>query len=141
MHKKPQIMVLKAKELLYILFFLILGIAIIIAIFCLLFPKDKTDKSSGLYTKGVYSSAITIDNCTMDVAVTVSANSIDDMKLVNCPDSIKTSYPLLINSFNDVRKKVLSSQSLDISYEQDYQYTYAFLLDAVSHALHQAQNP
>lgn len=140
MKNNSRVMIFHLKELLYIVFFLLIGIALIILLFFLCFPKTKAEDKTSKYSQGIYSQSITVDDVTMDVAVNVDANTIKDLNLLNCPDEIRSSYPLLISSFEDVRKKVLSSQSLNITYDRDYAYTYEMILDAIEQSLKDAKN-
>lgn len=136
MEKRTKIVVLHARELIYTGIFVGLGILLIILIILMFKPKNKADEPiyepTGAYTAGVYSTSILLNGTPVDVSVTVDADHINSIELVNLSESVTTMYPLLEPSLNDIAQQVLQTQSIEnITYPEESQYTYALLMEAI----------
>lgn len=143
MEKRTKIVVLHARELIYTGIFVGLGILLIILIILMFKPKGKADdpinEPTGAYTAGVYSTSILLNGTPVDVSVTVDADHINSIELVNLSESVTTMYPLLEPSLNDIAQQICQTQSLEnITYPEDSQYTYALLMEAIKANLEKA---
>ena len=150
MSSKTRIVVLHMKEVIYTAIFLLLGLLMIILLLIMFGPsKDKETASSvqttsaltGQYLPGVYSTAIELNDNTFDVEVTVNADKIKAIRLVNLSETTKASYPLMEPVLNSLASQIYSSQSLeDIQYAGDRKYTSQVLLSAITDAVKKAEN-
>ena len=150
MSSKTKIVVLHMKEVIYPAIFLLLGLLMIILLLIMFGPsKDKetaasvqtTSALTGQYLPGVYSTAIELNDNTFDVEVTVNADKIKAIRLVNLSETTKASYPLMEPVLNSLASQIYSSQSLeDIQYAGDRKYTSQVLLSAITDAVKKAEN-
>ena len=96
---------------------------------------------SFLHVPGVYTSSITLNENTFDVEVTVNADRIKAIRLVNLNEATKASYPLMEPVLDSLASQIYSSQSLeDIQYAGDRKYTSQVLLSAITDAVKKAEN-
>lgn len=73
------------KELIYTGIFVALGILLILLLVYMFSPKEKnagSAEASDLYLPGVYTSSIMLGGNAIDVAVTVSADTIESIRLM-----------------------------------------------------------
>ena len=141
MSAKTQIIVLHMKEVIYTFVFAGLSILLIFLFLYMFLPnKDKTDNTeSATYTAGVYTSSILFKDSSIDVQVTVDANRISSISLVNLDESVATMYPLVEPALEELTEQILKKQSTeDISYSSGNQYTSLMLLEAIHSALEKA---
>lgn len=107
-------------------------------------PGKATSHTAGeksRYKPGVYTSSITLNDNTFDVEVTVNADKIKAIRLVNLSETTKASYPLMEPVLNSLASQIYSSQSLeDIQYAGDRKYTSQVLLSAITDAVKKAEN-
>jgi uncharacterized protein with FMN-binding domain len=122
-----------------------IGLGILIAIFGVILLRARaaeTPESEAvptLYVPGVYTSSVMIDDSALDVEVTVDADHINSISLVNLDEATETMYPLVRPSLEELSEQILASQSVeDVTYSKNNQYTCKLLLDAVSDALEKA---
>ena len=145
MSSKTKIIVLHMKEVVYTVIFLILAILLGVLIFFMFGPgKSMTASSivSSRFTPGVYRSSITLNNNTFDVEVTVDADRIKSVELVNLSESTKASFPLMEPALESLASQIYTKQSLEnIDYPSDQKYTSMVLLSAIEDALNKAENP
>ena len=125
------------KELIYTGIFVALGILLILLLVYMFSPKEKnagSAEASDLYLPGVYTSSIMLG-----VAVTVSADTIESIRLTNISETVETMYPLVQPALESLASQICSSQSLEnLTVPQESQYTSQILIDAVSRALQKA---
>lgn len=143
MGSQTKIVVVKAKELIYTGIFLILGIIFII-LFIAMFEKNKGNDTASTqkYIPGVYSSAITLGENTLNVSVTVDADTVSGVSIENLNQSITTMYPLLEPALNEINNQISVVDNVDdITYSKENQYTYIILNQAIKNALEQASIP
>ena len=150
MSSKTRIVVLHMKEVIYTAIFLLLGLLMIILLLIMFGPsKDKetaasvqtTSALTGQYLPGVYSTAIELNDNTFDVEVTVNADKIKAIRLVNLSESTSAMFPLMEPALESLASQIYSSQSLDdIQYSEDQKYTSMILLNAIESALKKAEN-
>lgn len=140
MGAQTKIVVVKAKEIIYTVIFLVLAILMILLLINMFGNgrKRKTE-SANKYIPGVYSSTITLGDSTLNVAVTVDANTISGVKIENLDETVTTMYPLLEPALEEINYQIANVDSIDdITYSKENQYTYIILNQAIKNALTQA---
>lgn len=144
---KTKIVVLHLKEVLFTALFAILGILLIAMVLVLVFPNEseKSSKSSNAlqkgntYIAGEYTTPVTLGNQTLHIRVKVSENEITEISFVDLTSEMKTMYPLLIPTLEDLSDQIIQNQSIDdVVYPDDRKYTSLVLLNAIKEALSQA---
>ena len=141
MSAKTQIIVLHMKEVIYTFVFAGLSILLIFLFLYMFLPsKDAADNTeSATYTAGVYTSSILFKNSSIDVQVTVDADRISSISLINLDESVTAMYPLVEPALDELAAQILQKQSMEgISYASDNQYTSLMLLEAINDALEKA---
>ena len=133
MKKKPRIMVLKLREIIYTLIFLALGIFLIVLLIHMFSGKAGAEASAdSKYVPGVYTSALLLGSRHVDVEVAVDEDRIQGIRLVDLDESVTAMYPLV--------EQILASQSVEqVALEEDSRYTGTLLLNAISNALSLAE--
>lgn len=142
MSSKTKIVVFKMKELVYTAIFLLLGIVLLILLYCMFFSKEKEtnlDAKESVYIPGIYTSSIVLGARTLDVEVSVNATQINSIRLVNLDEAVTTMYPLMESAIDNIELQMIYGQSVDsVTYTDDTKYTSQVLLDAVAEALEKA---
>lgn len=98
MSSKTRIIVLHMKEIIYTAVFLALAVVLAVILFFMFGPGKAASHTAGeksRYKPGVYTSSITLNDNTFDVEVTVNADKIKAIRLVNLSETTKASYPLM----------------------------------------------
>jgi uncharacterized protein with FMN-binding domain len=163
MSSNTKIVVLRSKELVYALIFLVLSVLIIIAALSLLQPKDdETDdevqtssssavitttsenitssQSTALYVPGIYSSVVSLGNVNMELNVAVDYDHINSITLTNLDETIETLYPLMSPTLSELSATIIADQSTDnITYPDDNRYTSMLLMQAINEAIDKAK--
>lgn len=143
MSGKTKIVVLHMKEVVYTIIFLILAIIMAVLLYVMFGQKkdeSKTTSSSSLYIPGVYTSSIHLNDNTFDLEVTVDADHIKQVRLVNLSESTTAMFPLMEPTLNALAEQLYETQSLDdITYSEDNKYTSLLLINAISEALDKAK--
>lgn len=142
MSSKTKIIVLHMKEVVYTAIFLLLAIALGILVF-FMFGHGKSMKTAvdtdARYTPGVYRSSIELGGNSFDVEVTVDADRIKSIQLVNLSESTSAMFPLMQPALVSLASQIYSTQSLEgIQYSSDQKYTSMMLLDAIRDAVDKA---
>ena len=140
MSSKTKIVVLKARELIYTGIFILLGILLILLLIFMFVPshKSKKAKETSGYTQGVYSSPLKLGENELELSVTVKDGK---AKSISLNKSIKTMYPLIEPSLNEINKQLPKVQNIDdIKFDGQSQYTYTLLKQAIKNALKKAQD-
>lgn len=144
MSSKTKIVVLHMKEVVYTIIFLILAILLGVLIFFMFGPGKSmatSGSNSGKYTPGIYRSSITLNSNTFDVEVTVDADRIKSIDLVNLSESTQAMFPLMEPALESLASQIYTSQSLEnLEYSSDRKYTSIVLLNAIEDALKKAEN-
>lgn len=144
MSSKTKIIVLHMKEVIYTLIFLILAILLGVLMFFMFGPgKSMTSsgKTAGKYTPGIYRSSIVLNDNTFDVEVTVDAERITSIGLVNLSESTAAMFPLMEPALESLSSQIYTSQSLEnITYSSEQKYTSQLLLHSIEDALKKAEN-
>lgn len=144
MSSKTKIIVLHMKEVIYTVIFLILAVILGILVFFMFGPGKTMTTSSEIhkYKPGIYTSSIALNNNTFDVEVTVDADRISSIRLVNLSESTAAMFPLMEPALESIASQIYTSQSLEnIVYSDDQKYTSMMLLASIEDALKKAENP
>lgn len=143
MSSKTKIVVFKARELIYTGIFILLGILLILLLVFMFTPSHKskrTKKASG-YTQGVYSSPLKLGENELELSVTVKDGKARSVSFKHLNKSVKTMYPLIEPSLNEINKQLPKVKSVDeIKFDGQSQYTYTLLKQAIKNALKKAQD-
>ncbi len=145
MSAKTKIIVLRMKELIYTGIFIALGLLLIVLLIVVFSPKKGEEAASPIqepaYVPGIYTTSLMLNDRTVDIAVTVDENNINDIRMVNLDEAVTTMFPLLEPAFDDLANQIVRNQSVsDISYSDDNKYTSLVLLDAIKTSLGRAKN-
>ena len=137
MKKKPRIMVLKLREIIYTLIFLALGIFLIVLLIHMFSGKAGAEASAdSKYVPGVYTSALLLGSRHVDV----DEDRIQGIRLVDLDESVTAMYPLVEPAIASLEEQILASQSVEqVALEEDSRYTGTLLLNAISNALSLAE--
>ena len=142
MHSRTKIIVLHMKEIIYTALFILFLIFLAILLFFMFGSrnaKEKSEETGSLYTAGVYTSSISMDQTNLEVEVTVDSDHIKSIRFSNLDESIETMYPLLQSSMENLADQVVSSQSAEnITLPEDSEYTSSLILSAIQNALEKA---
>ena len=143
MSSKTKIVVFKARELIYTGIFLLLGILLILLLIFMFMPSHKpsknTKETSG-YAQGVYSSPLKLGDNDLELQVSVKDGKAKSVSIKHLNKSIKTMYPLIEPSLNEINRQLPKVNSIDeIKYNGQSQYTYTLLKQAMKNALKTAQ--
>lgn len=135
-----KILILKRKEVLYTGIFLIMGILLLILIFCFFSGKSKETISNSLYEPGVYSGTVTLGDNEMNISVTTGENEIYQVEITNLDESITTMYPLVKPALEDISSQLADGVELsEIQISDECKYTGLFLLNAIDRTLEPAK--
>lgn len=115
-------------------------IALIALVLLLAFKFKFSKKEPSKYMPGNYMSAITLNNQTVYMNVTVDDKRIIDISLDIMDETAAAMYPLMQPALDNISQQIYEKQSLDdITYEKANQYTSVVLLNAIEEALSKAQ--
>ena len=93
----------------------------------------------GILGAGVYSSTLQLGNAAAQLQVTVDADHINAIELINLDEAVTTMYPLMEPCLDELTAKVIDNQGLEnISYSTESRYTSILLLNAISQSLSKA---
>ena len=144
MSAKTKIIVLHMKEVIYTGIFLLLAVILAIVLFFMFGSGQKKSASAdakSLYKPGIYTSSIDLNENTFDLEVSVDAEKIRNIRLVNLSESTSAMFPLMEPALESLSSQIYSSQSLEnLKYPQDQKYTSLVLLNAIEDALKKAEN-
>lgn len=142
MSSRTKIIVLHMKEIIYTAVFAALGIVLIILL-VIMFRPDADQKQSGtkeIYTPGIYTSTLALNNTRLEVEVAVDQNRINSVRFSNLDETVTTMFPLIQPAIEEIAEQIYDSQSLDdISLPEDTPYTSRIILDAVREAVEKAE--
>lgn len=145
MSSNTKIVVLRSKEVLYSVIMLILGILILIFAVAFFHPNEDhtaipSETQEPSYIPGVYTSSLQLGSIQADLQITVDANRINDITLVNLEESVTTMYPLMEPTLNDLEAKIIAAQSVEnITYDTQNRYTSLVLLQTIAETLEKAR--
>ena len=143
MSSKTKIVVLHMKEVIYTGIFVVLAIVLAVLMF-IMFGSKKNDEAANVSNPrvhaGVYNTSVTLNDNTFDVEVTVDADHINAISLVNLSETTTAMYPLMEPTLEDLASQIYTTQSTEgITYSEDNKYTSMLLLDAINSALDKAE--
>ena len=141
MRSKTKIVVLHMKELIYTGLFILLGILFIILLIIMFRQGKETAKADpdALYTPGVYTTSLILNNSSVDLEVVVDEERITSIRFVNLDNAVTTMYPLMEPALEDIARQLEKTQDLSaIKYSDDNRYTATVLLEAISSTLKKA---
>ena len=142
MSAKTKIVVLHMRELIITGVLAVIGIILVVLLLVMFLPKkDQAPESveSMIYTPGVYTSSVMLNDSAVDVQVIVDENHINSISLVNLDESVETMYPLVRPALEELAEQIIASQSLEeITYSDNNQYTSIVLLNAIRDAVEKA---
>lgn len=155
MSAKTKILVVKMREIIYTVIFLVLIILLAVLLFFMFRSRDRetqisasqiaqesalSPEDTAQYIAGVYTTPVTLGDSTVDVEVTVDENHINAIHLVNLSEATTAMYPLVSPSLESIAAQICQTQSLEnITCPESYKYTAQMLLNAVSQALENAK--
>lgn len=146
MSSHTKIVVLRSKELLYTILFLVIILLTAIVLFSIFVPgaassePEPETQSQSAYVPGVYTSTLQLGTTNLEMQVVVDANHINAISLTNLDDTVETMFPLMKPTLTELANKVLAAQSIEnISYSTETKYTSLMLLNSMSQALNKAR--
>lgn len=140
MSSKTKIVVLHMKEIIYTTVFAVLAVVLILLLLFMFLPKGRGETGEEtVYTPGVYTSSLTLNNTALEVEVTVDETHINSIRFSNLDETVATMYPLIQPTIEDIAEQVYASQSLDnLEYSQESPYTSQIIINAIDEALKKA---
>lgn len=141
MSSKTKIVVLHMKEIIYTIIFAVLAIVLILLLIFMFHPGRRSGFSDKkIYTPGIYTSDITLNNTALEVEVTVDDTRINSIRFTNLNETITTMYPFIEPAIEDIAEQVYKKQSLEnIQYSSDTPYTSQLIVQAIENALKKAE--
>jgi uncharacterized protein with FMN-binding domain len=147
MGANTKILIFKAKELIYTIIFVVLGILLLLLLLYMFLPDHSdTDTSqepevteTAAYIPGVYTSTAQLGESTLEIQVTVDSSHICDVSINNLSETVTTMYPLLTPALEEIREQLPNVDSIDdITCSADSRYTSVILTQAIKNALETA---
>ncbi len=137
-----KIVVLRSREVLYTLLFIVLGILLLALFFFMFLPSmnaKEEDESVSSYIPGVYNSQLSLNDTTLNIEVVVDENHINSVRLVNIDESITTMYPLMEPAMESISEQLCNNVAVeDVVLSDNSKYTQTMLLQAVEETLKKA---
>ena len=133
-----RIYVVQLREILKMLLFALVGLAIILLLFYFFAPKEKDREVTELYVPGTYSAAIMVKEGPITVDVMVTDREIVSVTFRNLTDALETLYPVLKTAMAQISEDVVKAQGTDVVIPDEYSVAGSYLLTAVKQALTQA---
>ena len=140
MSSKTKIVVLHLKEIIYTIIISVLVLLLVILFFFMFSSKNQEQETNAqVYTPGIYTSAIKLNNTNLAVEVVVDSEKVQSIRLQNLDESVTAMYPLLQPTLENIAEQICTTQSLDnITLSDDTPYTSRLLINAIVDALDQA---
>ena len=140
---KTKIVVIQLKEIIYTVIFAALGILLILLLI-FMFRPNKNDEAAStetdLYTAGVYTSSISLNDTALNLEVVVDKNHINNVSIKNIDEAITTMFPLVEPSLEAIASQLYNDVPLDqLELLEDKKYTQQLLIEAIKLALEKAQ--
>lgn len=140
----PKIVVVHLKEIIYTVIFAALGILLIILLVAMFLNKGKDSnlsKEEQLYTPGVYTSALILNDSALNLEVVVDENHIKSIEIVNIDEAITTMYPLVEPSLKQIWDQLYDGIAIDdVKLSKDGKFTQTIMVDAIKVALNKAKS-
>lgn len=157
MSSKTKIVVLRMKEVIYTAIFLGLGILLITLGLIMFRPKKEEEpfstapltpvvseqitpaQSPAVYVPGIYCSALTLGNQTVNLEVTVDAARIKGIVCTPLNEAVETMYPLVAPAASALAEQILRTQSLEnLNYPEGSFYTSQAIVSGIKQTLAKA---
>lgn len=152
---RTRIIILQVKELIYTAIFVGLGILLLVLLFFMFWPGKEKDtasratstvssnladsESAAVYKPGVYTSELSLGSTSVNLQVTLDADQVKSVELVNLEESISTMYPLIEPAVEEISSQLAQNISLEeVVLSDDSQYTQQMILDTISSILEEA---
>ena len=140
---KTKILVIQLKEIIYTVIFAALGILLILLLIFMFKPNKKDEAAqaeASLYTAGVYTSSITLNDTAINLKVLVDKNHINSVSLENIDEVVTTMYPLVKPSLEAIAEQLYDDVPIEqIEVQEDKKYTQQLLINAIEMALDKAK--
>lgn len=136
-----KIVVLRSREVLYTILFVVLGILLLALFFFMFLPGMKTEETAAAasYVPGVYNSQLSLNDTMLNIEVVVDENHINSVRLVNIDESVATMYPLMEPAMESISEQLCKGVPMeDIVLSDSSKYTQTMLLQAVEETLEKA---
>jgi uncharacterized protein with FMN-binding domain len=142
---KTKIVVIQLKEIIYTVIFAALGILLILLLIFMFKPdksKETASSATDLYTAGVYTSSITLNDTALNLEVVVDKNHINHVSIKNIDEAITAMYPLVEPSLEAIATQLYNDVPIDrLEVMEDKKYTQQLLIEAIQLALEKAEIP
>lgn len=141
MSAKTKIIVLHMKEIIYTIIFAVLAVILILLLIFMFRPAQQSKPDTKkLYTPGIYTSDLSLNNLALEVEVTVDESRIQSIRFTNLNDTITTMYPFIEPAIENIAEQIYQEQSLeDIKYSTTTPYTSQLIVHAIQDALKKAE--
>lgn len=141
MSAKTKIIVLHMKEIIYTIIFAVLAVVLILLLIFMFRPgRHSSPDTKKIYTPGIYTSDLSLNNVDLEVEVTVDESRIQSIRFTNLSDTITTMYPFIEPAIEDIAEQVYKEQSLEhIKYSSATPYTSQLIVHAIQDALKKAE--
>ncbi len=104
--------------------------------------SSQTVSGSASYTPGIYTAPVVLGDYSAEVEVTLDADRIKSIRLVNLSETAAAAYPLVSPSLDHLAAQILQTQTLEgLSCPSENKYTSQLLLSAIGEAVSQARQP
>ncbi len=140
---KTKIVVIQLKEIIYTVIFAALGILLILLLIFMFRPNKDDEAASAetdMYTAGVYTSSISLNDTALNLEVVVDKNHINKVSIKNIDEAITTMFPLVEPSLEAIATQLYNDVPIDrLELLEDSKYTQQLLIEAIKLALEKAQ--
>jgi uncharacterized protein with FMN-binding domain len=140
---KTKIVVIQLKEIIYTVIFAALGILLILLLIFMFRPNKGEEAASAdtdLYTAGVYTSSISLNDTALNLEVVVDKNHINKVSIKNIDEAITTMFPLVEPSLEAIAAQLYNDVPIDqLELIEEQKYTQQLLIEAIELALEKAQ--
>lgn len=138
MGSKTKIVVLHMKEIIYTGIFIIFAV-LLIGLLCSMFLTNNKKSASTLYSPGVYSSEILLNDTSLIIEVSVSDKKIESLRIANLDDALLALYPLLQPTIEELSTQICLTQSTkNLQISDSNANTALLLLEGINDALKKA---
>ncbi len=123
MSHQTRIIILKMKEIIYTVIFILFMLVLIFLLIYMFGAKKETKNAdegvqTSTYTPGTYTSSIILNDNKVDISVTVDENNIKDVSIVNLEESVAAMYPLLTTAVDDISSQLSQGKALtELNYD------------------------
>ena len=142
MSGNTKIVVLKTKEVLWMMAMVILVITLLVLLYLFFFTGKDTATTSVLYVPGTYEQELSLGDVELAVQVTVNEYQIVSADLCQLSEATAAMYPLLETSFSSMAEELCFTQSLEeLTISDENRYTSLLIQKALKSALEKAKVP